>query len=126
MFVTLITSAAMLASFGLASLGVRWVPVDAHAFGLTAAAAIMLIGGYHFLIMAMRVGEVGSVAPFRYTGLIRALVLGWVAFGEWRTPVTFIGAGMVVGSGLFTLFRESRVARDKRIAQASRAGPRCN
>ena len=61
--------------------------------------------------MVMRVGDIAFAAPFRYTGLIWALVLGLMLFSEWPNDVTLIGAGIVVGTGLFTLFRERRAAQ---------------
>ena len=122
--VTLITSAAVMAFFGLADLGGDWAAMGRAQMGLTAGAALMIIGGYLFSIMVMRVGEIGFVAPFRYTGLIWALVLGWLVFGEWPEALTLLGAGIVAGSGLYTLWRESRLARAARIAQSARANPR--
>ncbi|KZY37398.1 hypothetical protein A3731_14940 [Roseovarius sp. HI0049] len=124
MLVTLITSAAIMAFFGLGSLAGEWVPMDGRALGLTGGAAFMIIGGYLFSIMVMRVGEIGFTAPFRYTGLIWALVLGWLVFGDWPETITLIGAAIVAGSGLFTLYRESRLARAERIAQSAPTRPR--
>jgi len=124
MFVTLFTSGAIMAVFGLASLTGDWAPMGGRELGLTAGASLMIVGGYLFSVMVMRVGEIGFVAPFRYTGLIWALVLGWAVFGEWPAPLTLLGAAIVAGSGLYTLWRESRLARAERIAQATRARPR--
>lgn len=120
MLVTLITSAAIMVVFGLASLAGAWAPMGPREIGLTAGAGLMIIGGYLFSIMVMRVGEIGFTAPFRYTGLIWALALGWLAFGEWPEPITLLGAGIVAGSGLFTLYRESRLARKTYAAQSLR------
>ena len=78
---------------------------------LVTGAALMIIGGYLFSVMVMRVGEVSFVAPFRFTGLIWALILGWLAFGEWPDLVTMLGALIVVGSGLFMLLRERHLKR---------------
>lgn len=111
MFVTVITSASVMIFFGLASLTVEWAPLDLRASALTGGAAFMVIGGYIFSIMVMRVGEIGFIAPFRYTGLIWALVLGWLVFGDWPQTITLLGAVIVVGSGLFTLYREMQLGR---------------
>ena len=59
----------------------------------------------------MRVGDIGFIAPFRYTSLIWALVIGFVIFGEWPDAMTFVGAAIVVGTGLFTLYRERLALR---------------
>jgi len=62
-------------------------------------------------VLTMRVGEVSFTAPFRYSGLVVALILGLVMFGDWPDPLTLLGAAIVVGSGLFTMWRERVTAR---------------
>ena len=86
-------------------------PVSAGEAGLVAAASVFLIAGYMFGVMAMRVGDIGFVAPFRYTSLIWALGLGWAMFGTWPDPLTLCGAGIVIAMGIFTLYRERKIAR---------------
>jgi len=120
MLVTFITSASIMVAFGLASLGGDWVAVDLRAAGLVLGASVMVVGGYLSSIMVMRVGEVSFIAPFRYTGLIWALLLGWLVFGEWPAPVTLVGAAIVVGSGMFTLYREAQLGWKRRSSLAPR------
>lgn len=110
MTVTLVSSLSVLTFAALASLAVPWQPVSAREGGLIALAALFIIGGYLFSVMVMRTGEVSFTAPFRYTGLVWALILGWLVFGDWPDPVTMLGAGIVVASGLFALWRERKVA----------------
>ena len=86
-----------------------WAPVDARLAGLVIGSSFFVIGGYLFSVMVMRVGDVSFVAPFRYTSLLWALVLGWLVFGDWPDTVTLLGAAIVVASGLFTLFRERQL-----------------
>ena len=126
MQVTLVTSAAIMLFFGLASAAQGWAPVDARAGLRILGAAVMLIGGYLFSIMVMRVGEISFVAPFRYTGLLWALILGWVVFGDWPQAVTLVGAAIVVASGIFTLTREAQLSRRARVARQKELslGPR--
>jgi drug/metabolite transporter (DMT)-like permease len=78
----------------------------------TGPALVFLVGGtgfgtmgYHALTYAMRTGEVSAVTPFRYTRLIFAMVLAMVLFGERPDLATWIGAALVVGSGIFALTR---------------------
>ena len=126
MLVTLITSASIMVVFGLASVPQGWAPVDGRAVMLIGGAAVMTIGGYLFSIMVMRVGEISFVAPFRYTSLLWALILGWVVFGDWPQVITLIGAAIVVASGIFTLTRETRISRRARAARQKELslGPR--
>jgi drug/metabolite transporter (DMT)-like permease len=71
-----------------------------------AGGVVFGMSGYHALTYAMRTGEVGAVTPFRYTRLIFAMVLAMLLFGERPDLATWIGAGLVVGSGIFALTRK--------------------
>jgi drug/metabolite transporter (DMT)-like permease len=53
----------------------------------------------------MRTGDVSAVTPFRYTRLVFAMVLAMVLFGERPDLATWIGAALVVGSGVYALTR---------------------
>lgn len=110
MAVAVITALSVCAFGGIATLVTgEWAPVEPRAGALVAIAAVFIIGGYVFSIMVMRVGEIGFVAPFRYTMLIWALVLGWLVFGDWPNAFTQAGAVIVVATGVFTLYRERKV-----------------
>ncbi|KIN77920.1 DMT family transporter [Sulfitobacter mediterraneus] len=110
MTVTLVTALTVLIAAGLASLTEPWVAVDPSVGLLIAASAVLVLGGYFFSIHVMRIGDVSFIAPFRYTGLVWALLLGFVFFGEWPGWMTLTGAGIVVGTGIFTLYRERKLA----------------
>lgn len=107
--VAVLASLAVTASALVLSPLTGWVMPTATDMLLLVAAATFIIIGYNFAIMVMRVGEIGFVAPFRYTALLWALLLGWLAFDTLPDPLTLAGAGLVVGSGIFTLWRERRV-----------------
>jgi len=92
-----------------------WVPVDGTTTLQLAGAMAFIVVGYIFSVAAMRIGEIGFVAPFRYSGLLAALIIGWAVFGDWPVPLTLIGAGIVVTTGLFTLYRERQLSLKKRI-----------
>lgn len=111
LMVTLCASTSVFVAAGLASLGTPWEPVAPEMTQLIVLAAIFVVGGYFFSVQVMRVGDVSFVAPFRYTGLIWALILGWLVFGDWPKPLTLIGAAIIVGTGLFTLYRERSLLR---------------
>lgn len=87
------------------TVAVTWIEAQ-----LLCGAALFILFGYVFSVSAMRVGEIGFVAPFRYTGLLVALVIGAVVFDEIPKVLTLLGALIVVAMGLFTLYRE-RVLR---------------
>lgn len=83
-------------------------PVDGLRLVL---AAVALVFGYICSVQAMRQGEVATVAPFRYTMLVWAILFGWVFFGTLPDRWTWAGAALVVASGLFTLWREGQQRR---------------
>lgn len=111
MTVALTTAASITIGFGVASAWVEWVPIDGWSAAMLFLASFFIFLGYLFSVMVMRVGDIAFAAPFRYTGLIWALILGLVLFSEWPNQLTLIGAAIVVGTGLFTLFREQKAAR---------------
>lgn len=96
---------------GIGMIGSEWAAVSGKAALQLGGATLMLIGGYMFSVMAMRVGEIAIVAPFRYTSLLVALLLGLFVFGEWPHPLTLLGAAIVVATGVYTFYRERRIAR---------------
>lgn len=109
--VTLAASVAVLVIAGLLSVGQDWVPVTPRLGLLLLAMSVFIIGGYTFSVLVMRVGDVSVIAPFRYTGLLWALLLGLVFFAEWPEPVTLLGVAIVVATGFYTLLREARLKR---------------
>lgn len=81
-----------------------------HALQIFGAAGFLIIG-YLTVVMAMRVGDISVVAPFRYTSLIAAILLGWGAFGQFPDLWTLAGSAIVVATGIYTFYRERRRAR---------------
>lgn len=73
--------------------------------------SLFLTVGYISAIATMRVGEISFVAPFRYTSLLWAIVLGLVLFGEWPDAWTWAGSALVVGAGLYTILRERQLGK---------------
>lgn len=88
-----------------------WAAISGMAAMQLAGAVACLMAGYILSVQAMRIGDIAAVTPFRYTGLLFGLVLGYLVFDEWPSPLTLLGAAIVAGTGLFTLFRERRLAR---------------
>lgn len=111
MTVAFTAALAITLGFGIASAFETWAPVSTSQAALLTLAACFIFAGYLLTVMVMRVGEIGFIAPFRYTGLIWALLIGLVVFGDWPDVLTLLGAAIVVATGLFTLFRERQIAR---------------
>lgn len=93
------------------SLREGWIRPDMGHLLLLMAAGGCLTAGYITAVAAMRVGEISAVAPFRYTSLIAAILLGLFVFGEWPDLWTWAGSALVVGAGIYTIWREAQTAR---------------
>ncbi|WP_394688957.1 DMT family transporter [Hoeflea sp.] len=96
-----------------------WAPVNASQMSMIAVAACLLLVGYQFIIMAMREGEISFIAPFRYTGLLWAVLMGYLLFGEIPDIFMIVGGSIVIGSGLFTLYRERVRSKAKPASRAA-------
>ncbi len=95
---------------GLAgSLFQGWQAVGPREAALILAAALQLIVGSVTVVMVMRAGDIGFIAPFRYMALFWAILLGYAVFGALPDRWTIAGAGIVVATGIFTLWRERRL-----------------
>ncbi|MEM1235827.1 MAG: DMT family transporter [Pseudomonadota bacterium] len=68
-------------------------------------------GGF-LISQAYRVAEAAVVAPFEYLALPIAIVMGYVVFGETPDTTTFAGIALILGSGLFIIWREARAEQD--------------
>jgi S-adenosylmethionine uptake transporter len=110
MTVALSTAVAVMVSFGLVSLFGPWVSIAPDIWVLIISSAVVIMAGYFLSIWVMRVGDVSFTAPFRYTQLVWALLLGWFVFGEWPGWMTLTGAAIVVATGVFTFYRERKLS----------------
>jgi drug/metabolite transporter (DMT)-like permease len=61
---------------------------------------------YYLVIVAMRSGEMSLVAPFRYSGLLFALLIGYVAWDEVPNVLGWAGIFLLAVSGLLILRSE--------------------
>ena len=99
---------------------VDWGPVPLPVLAVLAAGGVCLVAAYLLAVQAMRSGEIGFVAPFRYMALIWALLIGVLWLGERPDTHTLAGAGLVVASGGYSLWREPRLRRRPRAADVTR------
>jgi drug/metabolite transporter (DMT)-like permease len=96
-----------------------WVMPAPQSLLLLLGSAIFLLGGYYFMVHAMRYGEVAVVAPFRYSVIVWAILAGILIWGEWPDTPALLGTVVVVAAGLYTFMRERKVK-----ARAGRKGAR--
>ena len=74
-------------------------------------AAFFTTTGYLAITTAMWMAPVSRVAPFRYTRLIFSTALGMAVFGERPDGPTILGASIILAAGLYTFYREHRLAK---------------
>jgi drug/metabolite transporter (DMT)-like permease len=82
-------------------------------------AALGLFGGVGQLLLtaSLRYASVAVIVPFDYTQLLWAVFLGWLLWATHPPASTWIGAAVIIASGLYTIYREHRLGQDKpRIA----------
>jgi len=108
LFVTLMASIGVWVFSWVMLINTTWVPMQAAEWGYLAGAATFVGCGYLLSVLVMRVGQVSFVALFRYSGLLWALALGAVVFGDIPKPLTWLGAALIVGSGVFTILRNAQ------------------
>jgi drug/metabolite transporter (DMT)-like permease len=83
-----------------------WQAASAQQLGQLGASAVLLVCGYLLIVQCLRLGEVSLTAPFRYSSLLFAVVLGYVVFGDVPNAWAWCGIALLLGSGLFVLLGE--------------------
>lgn len=109
-------TAVLVSLFGFALVLIQqsWVVPEAEQIRTLGLASVFLFFGYQFIILAMRIGEVAYVVPYRYTSLLFSIVLGYIVFAEVPDKYTILGSAIVISMGLFTLYRELVAAKFRR------------
>jgi drug/metabolite transporter (DMT)-like permease len=123
LFVTTATAAAVSVIGGMLLVPYGgWQPVASVDWLLLLGAAALLVVGYQFIIMAMRLGEISYIAPYRYTALLWAMLLGFLVFGDVPDGAMTLGALVIIASGLYTLYREQVIGRTRPVATSTAPG----
>ena len=107
---------AAIGVFGAASVATMfepWVAISLTSWAALCGSSLAILLGYLVSVYAIRTGDVSFTAQFRYIGLIAALILGYVFFGEWPDRLALMGAAIIVGTGAFTLYRQQASRRFK-------------
>ncbi len=84
------------------------MPTDPLGFLLVGGIGLVAASGQLLLIRALQISEAGVVAPFTYCGLLFATLWGALLFAEFPDAATLLGATIIVASGLYVWYRESR------------------
>ncbi|WP_186397754.1 DMT family transporter [Stappia sp. P2PMeth1] len=99
--------------FALMSAPFGWVMPDA-----TDAVMLVAIGlsggvGQILLTQSYRYADASTIAPFEYTTMLWTVLVGWIVFAEVPTLEVIGGAAIVIGAGVFVIFRERQLGLDR-------------
>jgi drug/metabolite transporter (DMT)-like permease len=94
---------------GLLTLPLGWHPPTPAE--LAALCTLGICGGLAHILLteSYRYAPASLVAPFDYSAMLWALLLGYAVFGEVPTIAVFIGSAIVAGAGLFVIWRERKL-----------------
>ncbi len=90
---------------------------------LIALIVIGICGGLAHILLteSYRLAPASLIAPFDYTSMLWALVLGFLVFSEVPSVLVFVGAGIIAAAGLFVIWRERRLGVER--ARAAEGPP---
>ena len=98
-------------ALGMTSVGVWfWEPMVGHDWAWMSLLCLTGVLGHFTLIKCYEVAEASAVQPFAYLQLVFISIIGVTVFGETIRTNVAIGAVIVVGAGLFTLWRQRKTA----------------
>lgn len=83
-----------------------WRAPDLQSWGLLLGLGALSTIAHLFLLKALSMTQASVLQPFNYTLLVWVTVVGFVVFGDFPDAWTITGAGIVVASGLYTIYRE--------------------
>lgn len=97
---------------GAMAFGEEWQMPGAAALAYSVGAGVAIVFAYWFIVVALRATDLSLTAPFRYTIIVWAVIYGLVIWRDVPDFLTILGASLIVASGVFTLYRERRLAPD--------------
>lgn len=86
-----------------------WKPIEGNALYYLVGIGLLSTAGQLLMIASLRHAEPSVVAPFTYTQLIWATLIGYVVFGDFPDSWTWIGSGIIIASGLYVWHRERQL-----------------
>jgi drug/metabolite transporter (DMT)-like permease len=97
-----VTSLAGMLALGQ-SIGQGWMPMGGTDLLRLAVAAVFLAMAYRLTVAATRIGELSVVAPFRYSALLLAVLLGWLIWGDVPNAMAWAGIALIIAAGMALL-----------------------
>ena len=88
-----------------------WKPMSPTHLGVLAAMAGLALTGQVFLTRAFKAAPVSVIAPFEYSALVWAALIGFLVWGDVPADHVLLGAGIIILSGIYVVRREAMGAR---------------
>ena len=93
-------------SFGMI---LNYQPINLEIFIYIFLSAIFVTIGYYFSVLTIKTANISTTSPFRYTIIIFGIVLGYFIFKETPSINMIIGSLLIIGSGIFIIFRQKKI-----------------
>lgn len=106
--IAMVTAAGLAMLTGAISMVTGWGAITVESVVMIVLAMASLFIGYLFAIQTVRVGDLSVSAPFRYTLLVGAVIIGYLMFDEVPDALTILGGVIIVLSGLYAVQLERR------------------
>jgi drug/metabolite transporter (DMT)-like permease len=105
------------AVFGLATMPFGWADLSAQQVSFLIGAG--LCGGVGQILMteSYRHGEMSTIAPFEYTSMLLGILVGYFVFSDLPTVHMIVGGAIVIGAGIFIIWREQRLGLERGAAR---------
>lgn len=105
------------AAFGLATLWLGWAGLSVEQTVLLVCAGLCAGIAQVMMTESYRHADMSTVAPFEYTSMIFAIIAGYLVFSDLPTIHMLVGGTIVVGAGVFIIWREHRLGLPRGAAR---------
>ncbi len=96
---------------GAATVPFAWVPPTPTDLVLLGSLGFVATAGHMCVNRSLRLAPAVVVVPFQYTGIVWAVIMGFIVFGDVPGPVMTTGACLIIASGLYVFYREQAIGR---------------
>lgn len=86
-------------------------PHDAASWALLGGVGVLGGLAQIFITKSLEAAPLQITAPFDYSQLLIATLLGWLIWSDMPRETTWIGAALIIATGLYTIYRERKLAR---------------
>jgi drug/metabolite transporter (DMT)-like permease len=108
--------AMLVVSGAIAPIG--WIAPSALDFALMLVLGVVAMTAFACMNRSLKLAPASVVVPYQYTMIVWAVVFGWLVFGDVPDAFTLTGAAIIIGAGLYILWREQIVTRREPVVAA--------